>query len=178
MEARCYVDISFERQASPLAAALVLRALHGVFRHSPGRYALALPDYPRGFTRLRVFAETRDDLDRLVTATDGHPGLAEHGRFGYPKNVAADFAGPWISYRRYRIPSRKAERKPEGSLRLRRIQAADEADLPYFPLRSESTGQTWRLYVEACEVPHVGTVEPDSYGLALSSRPFGLPALP
>lgn len=178
MKPRCYVDITIGRQAHPLAAASVLRALHGVFRRHPGRYALALPDYPRGFTRLRVFTETREELDSLVDATEAHPSVAEYGRFGYPKTVADDFAGPWISYRRYRIPTRKAERQPDGSLRLRRIQEADEARLPYFPLRSESNGQTWRLYVESREVDACGTVEPDSYGLAIATRPFGLPALP
>lgn len=178
MEPHCYVDIAIARRAPPMAAALVLRVLHGAFRRTPGHYALALPDYPRGFSRLRVFAETRDALDALVAATETHAALADYGQFSYPKNVAADFAGPWVSYRRYRIPTRNTERKPDGTVRLRRMQEADASRLPYFSIRSESNGQTWRLYIEAHDVEAGGTAEPDSYGLAIASRPFGLPALP
>lgn len=149
-----------------------------MFGLSPGHYALALPDYPRSFPRLRVFAATREALDRLVAATEANPGFREIGRFAYPKAVPEDYAGPWVSYRRYRIPTRKAERKPEGSLRLRRIQAADSGELPYFALRSRSNGQAWRLYVAAQPSPAPGLAKPDAYGLATASRPFALPQLP
>ncbi|WP_153114634.1 type I-F CRISPR-associated endoribonuclease Cas6/Csy4 [Rhodocyclus tenuis] len=182
MEPRHYVDFQLGPRPSPITAALALKVLHGVFGLYTGQYALALPDYPRSFPRLRVFAASREALDRLVTATETHPGFAEGpariGRFAYPKAVPEDFNGPWVSYRRYRIPSRKAERKPEGSLRLRRIQAADEAELPFFALRSQSNGQAWRLYVEAQPASDAGPGEPDAYGLATASRPFALPRLP
>lgn len=178
MHPRCFVDLTLERHASPLAAAAVLRVLHGAFRQQPGQYALALPDYPRAFPRLRIFAESRDALDTLVGSTEAHPTLAEHARYSYPRTVPDDFAGPWTSFRRYRIPTRKAERKPDGSLRLRRIQSADDARLPYFPLRSESNGHTWRLYVEARPADAGGEASPDAYGLATATRPFGLPTLP
>ncbi|HEY1092702.1 MAG TPA: type I-F CRISPR-associated endoribonuclease Cas6/Csy4, partial [Burkholderiaceae bacterium] len=100
------------------------------------------------------------------------------GRFTYPKAVPEGFTGPWVSYRRYRIPSRRAERKAEGNLRLRRIQTADAAELPYFSLRSQSNGQTWRLYVEARPAATAEQAEPDAYGLATQSRPLALPRLP
>lgn len=176
MEARHYVDFLLGPRASPPGAALTLKVLHGVFARDPGQYALALPDYPRNFPRLRVFAASRENLDRLVAASEA--ALQELGRFAYPKAVPEDFAGPWISYRRYRIPSRKAERKPDGNLRLRRIQAADTAELPWFTLQSQSNGQAWRLYVEAQPAPAAGSAEPDAYGLASASRPFALPRLP
>ena len=54
--------------ASPLAAAAVLRVLHGAFRQQPGQYALALPDYPRAFPRLRIFADNRDALEKDIKA--------------------------------------------------------------------------------------------------------------
>lgn len=178
MEPRCYVDIKLGRQAPLVAATIILKALHGLFRRQPGDYALALPDYPRPFPRIRIFAGSREALDQLVAAAESHSAFSEVAHFGYPKAVPEDFPGPWVSYRRYRIPTRKAERKPDGSLRLRRIQAADEARLPYFSLRSDSNGNTWRLYVQAVDASSGGTAEPDAYGLATASRPFGLPALP
>lgn len=173
---RHYVDFQLGPRPSPIMAALALKVLHGVFGLYPGQYALALPDYPRSFPRLRVFAGSREALDRLVAATE--TSLDEIGRFAYPKAVPDDFAGPWISYRRYRIPSRKAERKPDGNLRLRRIQTADAAELPWFALRSQSNGHAWRLYVEAQPASVPGSAEPDAYGLATASRPFALPRLP
>lgn len=176
MEPCHYADFQLSPRPSPITAALALRVLHGVFGLYPGLYALALPDYPRSFPRLRVFATSREALDLLVTTTE--PPLNEIGRFAYPKVVPEDFDGPWVSYRRYRIPSRKAERKPEGNLRLRRIQTADAAELPYFALRSQSNGQSWRLYVEAQPASAPGLAEPDIYGLATASRPFALPRLP
>lgn len=176
MEPRHYVDVQLGPRPSPILAALALKVLHGVFGLHPGQYALALPDYPRSFPRLRVFSTSRESLDRLFTASE--TTLEGIGRFAYPKTVPEDFAGSWTSYRRYRIPSRKAERKPDGNLRLCRIQAADAAELPYFALRSHSNGQAWRLYVEAQPASGSGPAEPDTYGLATASRPFALPQLP
>lgn len=179
MKPRCYVDLRFGPRAAPTAAALALGVLHGVFRQHPGQYALALPDYPRSFPRLRVFAGSREALDRLVAATDSHAGFSGLVEYSYPKTLPDGFAGPWISYRRYRIPSRKAERNPDANLRLRRMQAADTAGLPYFVLHSQSNRQVWRLYVQAQPATTVtDEAEPDAYGLATASRPFGVPHLP
>lgn len=176
MEPRHYVDFQLNPRPSPITAALALKVLHGVFGLYPGQYALALPDYPRSFPRLRVFAASREALDQLVVSSE--VPLKGIGCFGYPKEVPKDFSGPWISYRRYRIPSRKAERKPDGNLRLRRIHVADAAELPWFALRSQSNGQAWRLYVEARHATAPGIAEADVYGLATASRPFALPRLP
>lgn len=178
MKAQHYVDFTLGPRPSPATAALALKVLHGVFSSHPGQYALALPDYPRSFPRLRVFATSREDLDQLVAATETHHTFGEIGRFTYPKSVPEDFSGRWISYRRYRIPSRKAERNPGSNLRLRRIQTADKADLPYFTLQSHSNGQAWRLYVQTEAGSATESLEPDGYGLASASRPFALPDLP
>lgn len=178
MKAHHYVDFTLGPRPSPATAALALKVLHGVFSAHPTQYALALPDYPRSFPRLRVFAASRENLDQLVAATQSHPTLDTIGRFAYPKTVPEDFNGPWISYRRYRIPSRKSERNPDSNLRLRRIQAADRLDLPYFTLQSRSNGQAWRLYVEARSESTAEPAVPDAYGLASATRPFSLPQLP
>lgn len=178
MNAQHYVDFNLGPRPSPANAALAMKVLHGVFSSHPGQYALALPDYPRSFPRLRIFAASRGDLDQLVAATETHRTLSMIGRFAYPKTVPEDFAGPWISYRRYRIPSRKSERNPDGNLRLRRIQAADSSELPYFTLQSQSNRQAWRLYVQAQTVAAAEPAQPDAYGLASASRPFALPLLP
>lgn len=173
-----YVDFQLGPRPSPIGATLMLKILHGVFAQHPGQYAIGLPDYPRNFPRLRVFSDEREHLDRLVATLDEHGDVGKIGRFMYPKAVPADYAGPWMSYRRFRIPSRKAERNPEGNVRLRRIQAADDAEFPYFALHSKSNGQAWRLYVEAIPSLQPGSFAPDAYGLATASRPFALPLIP
>ena len=185
-----YVDLEVlagdhggESMPAPVLAGAALEVLHGAFRQQPGRYALALPDVAPdqastpGRT-LRVFAGSRDDLDALVAAIGDHPVVRDYTRIGYPRLVPGEFSGPWIEYRRYRIPARKSLRKPGDTLRERRMQAARERGLPFFHTRSRSNGQSFMLYVQALDVA-TGGMEclPDSYGLSVSSRPFAVPRL-
>ncbi|HRY16406.1 MAG TPA: type I-F CRISPR-associated endoribonuclease Cas6/Csy4 [Candidatus Competibacteraceae bacterium] len=190
MKPAIYVDLEMlaggsggEPMPAPVLAGAALNVLHGAFRQWPGRYALALPgvspDQANAPGRmLRVFAGSRDDLDALVAATGGHPVIRDYTRIGYPRPVPGAFSGPWIEYRRYRIPSRKSLRKPDDTLRERRMQAARERGLPFFQIRSRSNGQPFMLYVQALEVTAGGAgCQPDSYGLSVSSRPFAVPRL-
>lgn len=162
----------------PVWAGQVMQVLHGVFRQSPGMYALALPNRRNHFLCLRIFAGSRDALDQLAGVLAGKPGLNLQLGRTYP--VPADHAGSWSSYRRYRIPTRKAERLPQGMVRQRRIMEADAAGLPFFQLRSVSNGAHFGLRVQILEgaAANTGACAPDSYGLAVSSRPFSLPDLP
>ena len=176
-------DHDSESLSAPVLAGAALKVLHGGFRQQPGRYALALPDvapnraHPPGRT-LRVFAGSRDDLDALVAAIGGHPIIRDYTRIGYPRPVPGGFSGPWIEYRRYRIPAQKSLRKPDDTLRERRMEAARQQGLPFFQTRSQSNGQSFMLYVQALDAA-TGSPEclPDSYGLSVSSRPFAVPRL-
>ncbi|RMH09771.1 MAG: type I-F CRISPR-associated endoribonuclease Cas6/Csy4 [Nitrospirae bacterium] len=161
----------------PVLAGAILRVLHGVFRQHPGRFALALPGSL--FSGLRIFAQTREDLDLLVAAVEFHPAVRDYGRIGYPRTVPLDYSGPWKRYSRYRIPTRKSDREPDGRLRRTRIERADQKNLPYFTLSSSSSGQRFRLYFEVIEnaAPSM-ECQPDSYGFSVASRPFSLPDLP
>jgi len=164
---------------APVVAGAALKVLHGVFGRQPGRYALALPKHQTApFAALRVFAESRDDLDELVQAVEGHPVIRDYTRLGYPRKVAKDWDGPWVEFRRYRIPSRKAGRKPGDTLRERRMAYVEENRLPYFILQSRSNGQQFGLYLQALATGPSPEAQPDSYGLSVSSRPFALPDLP
>lgn len=185
-----YVDLEVlagdrggESMPAPILAGAALDVLHGAFRQWPGRYALALPEVSPGEAHtpgrfLRVFAGSRDDLDALVAAIGGHPVIRDYTRIGYPRPVPGAFSGPWVEYRRYRIPSQKSLRKLDDTLRERRMQAARERGLPFFQICSRSNGQSFMLYVQALEVV-AGSAEcqPDSYGLSVSSRPFAVPRL-
>lgn len=164
---------------APVVAGAMLKALHGVFGQQPGCYALSLPRHQTSlFSALRVFATEREDLDRLVEAVESHPIIRDYARIGYPRRVPADYDGAWVEFRRYRIPSRKSGRKPDDSLRERRMAQAEDRRLPYFILQSRSTGQQFGLYLEVCPALAPLDCQPDSYGLSVTSRPFALPDLP
>jgi len=155
-------------------AGAILRVLHGAFRQYPGKFALALPGDL--FSGLRVFGQTRADLDLLVTSIDSHPVIRDYGRIGYPRTIPPGYSGPWKSYSRFRIPTRKSDREPDGRLRRARIEKADQEKLPFFVLSSTSSGQRFSLYLEVAEgTAPAGECLPDSYGFSVASRPFALP---
>lgn len=164
---------------APVVAGAMLKVLHGVFGREPGRFALCLPQHRTApFAALRVFAAERGDLDELVEGVGDHPVIRDYGHIGYPRRVPADWDGGWVEFRRYRIPSRKAGRKPDDTLRQRRMEQAERRRLPYFILQSASNGQQFGLYLQVLPGGTATDCRPDSYGLSVSSRPFALPDLP
>ena len=189
MKPLIYVDLEIlagdpdgEAMSAPVLAGAALEVLHGAFRRQPGRYALALPGVLMEEARiqhwtLRVFAGSRDDLDALVAAVADHAVVRDYARLGYPRLVPEAFSGPWIEYRRYRIPAQRSLRKPADTLRERRMQAAHEQKLPFFQTRSRSNEQSFRVFVQALAGASGAECQPDSYGLSVSSRPFAVPRL-
>ena len=190
MKPLIYVDLEIlagdadgEAMSAPVLAAAALNVLHGAFRQRSGRYALALPGVAAGKPQmrnwtLRVFAGSRDDLDALVAAVRDHAVIRDYARLGYPCVVPETFSGPWIEYRRYRIPAQRSLRKPDDTLRERRMQAAREQKLPFFQTRSQSNQQSFQLFVQALAGASGGAeCRPDSYGLSVASRPFAVPCL-
>lgn len=155
----------------------LMAILHGVFRQQPGKFAIALPGARTGRGRhpgnvIRVFAETRDDLDLLVTSIHDHHVIRDYVTLGDPRKVPPDFSGPWREYRRYRITNRGSRL---DKCREYRLQQASE--LPYFRSLSKSTGHGFGVYVAPMEGEPADDCQPDSYGLSVSTRPFALPML-
>jgi len=162
----------------PIIAGALLRVLHGVFKENENKYAIAIPDH--GFGWVRVFAGSREDLDLLHENIKGNQVVKDYCRFGYPQAVPEGFSGPWKRYSRFRIPSRNAERNENGTVRMRRIEKAENEQLPYFIVRSKSNGQGFSLHVkiETSSGPQkLNECEPNSYGLSVTTRPFALPDL-
>lgn len=177
----CDIRIKPAPLSRPLAAASVAKVLHGAFRQTPGRYALAMPNH-QGAThaKLRVFATHKDELTQLIEAIHQAPALERQAEILYPKAIPKDFDGPWHLYRRYRIPSRKAERDPTRPVRLKRIRQAEERELSFFQMSSTSNGGRFRLFWEVVpcqpsDLPNAGP--PDSWGLSTTERAVPLPAL-
>ncbi|CAK0764563.1 conserved hypothetical protein [Gammaproteobacteria bacterium] len=154
-----------------------LGVLHGVFRQSPDCYAIALPQAQSGERRhpgavIRVFAETREDLDRLVTTIQDFPVVRDYLMIGYPRSVPVGFNGPWREYRRYRITNRGSRLE-----KCREFRLQEASKLPYLRVVSRSTGHGFGLYVASVEGSQVDDCKPDSYGLSVATRPFALPWL-
>lgn len=160
------------------AASRLMGVLHGIFRNVPGSYAVALPQLRTGAHRhpgavVRVFAETREGLESLLDNLEEHHVARDYFHVGRVRQVPADYAGAWVSYQRFRVPGRGSRL---GQARASRLDRAEE--VPYFMLTSASNRNSFSLHVtrvpgEACD-----SAEPDSYGLAVASRPFALPDIP
>ncbi|HLA36318.1 MAG TPA: type I-F CRISPR-associated endoribonuclease Cas6/Csy4 [Rhodocyclaceae bacterium] len=186
MSPYAYFDIEVRRSersggaqatALPIATKLFY-VLHGVFRLHPGRFALAFPKMRMGESRypgdtLRVFADTRDDLDVVVDALKDNRALSELLRLGYAEKVPEDYAGRWMEYRRYRVPGTGSRL---DKCRSYRLEASEK--LPYFRTASKSTGQSFVVFVECRDGAASRDCEPDGYGLSVATRPFAVPMLP
>lgn len=182
-----YFDLQFGGPASPqrlqggtatTALARGFALIHGA-RSAAGNLAIALPGLRTGTgchpgNVLRVFCLGRDAADATADQLEQHPFLRDYARTGRVRQVSETFAGPWIEYRRYRIPNR-GSRLTEA--RARRMAHGDS--LPFLHMASGSNGQAFSIRVQpiehaappqACE-----TWQPDAYGLSLPSRPFALP---
>lgn len=165
--------------ANPRATGIVFGAVHRCFRQRAGCFAVAFPA-SRGFLSvIRVFASSRDDLDALAESLLPLPVIRDYTSLGYPRSVPKDYAGPWLQYRRYRIPSRRSDRHAGAPCRARRIAEAEKNRLPYLLVHSSSTQQSFGLRFEILPgQPNDTECRPDSYGLARAQAAFSLPDLP
>ena len=165
--------------ANPRTTGLVFGAVHRCFRQRTGRFAVAFPQ-SRGFLSIiRVFASSRDDLDELAESLSALPSIRDYASLAYPRTVPIDYAGPWLQYRRYRIPSRAADRHAGAPCRARRILEAEKMRLPYLLMHSTSTQQNFGLRFEIKLGQRNETeCHPDGYGFARANSIFSLPDLP
>jgi hypothetical protein len=168
--------------ALPIMTRLI-SILHGMMRTKGLCIALAFPKMREGELRhpgnvVRVFAQSRDDLDIVVGDLDANKRIVGHVHLGYPKSVAKDFDGEWCEFRRFRIPS---EGHVKDEARERRLDTGES--LPYFRLKSKDNGNVFSLHVQRLKVDkpknYMESMHclPDSYGLSVKDRSFALPVL-
>ncbi len=199
MKPRIYSDIRIRDGATvgeggiptlPVATFL-FSVLHGVFRNNPGRFALGFPLMREGERRhpghvFRVFAESEEDWKIVYEELDKHERIGSRIHlFREPLLIPENYSGPWIEYRRFRIPTRKStqfrgehkERIPRSSqgidLRQKRIDAS--AEWPFFRLRSKTTGTIFSLHITKRNGERTDICCPDGYGLSGTTHSFSLP---
>lgn len=176
----------------------VYNVLHGAFRQLNYHYAVALvasekmkakqesiqlkfaKEVKFNFDIFRVFAETYEALQALIDAILGHWKIRDYTVVGSPTPVPTEKITAWLSYRRFRIPSQKAEIVPKNKvdkqpLYIRRRQFAQQQALPYLQVRSQSTGYNFSIFIEMKVCDSAGQGTPDSYGFARETQPFALP---
>lgn len=200
-----YVDVRVVPSADTVDLSLatirnqIYGVLHGAFRAlaqvDPSPYAIALVASPRlvgkqqafertygkpprfDFDIFRVFSTSAEALQRLIDVIGQHWKIRDYSVVGTPLAVPTDNVTGWHSYRRYRIPTAKAERQQlshdNAPLRERRMRAAKA--MPFLQVQSKSTGQRFTLTIDIMPMPDAGHGQPDGYGLARASQPFALP---
>jgi hypothetical protein len=164
--------------ASAVGASALFRALHAGFIQLPGRFALAFPrlDSPSPQARLslfRVFAASIDDLAALHGVLKNGDGLGRLYEARFPEIVPGDFAGPWVSFRRARIHSRRHAANSRSST----MRQLDEAGTTWIDMGSRENGQRFRLYLLATRHDTPLTGLPNGYGLSTADAPLALPLL-
>ena len=193
MMPRVYFDIEALAVAedtgmsAPALRGRMLALLHPLFAAKPHTYALAIPAgcqavCDRGGGALRVFASSRDDLDALADSLSRLPWMRDYARLHYPASVPENYAGAWVAFRRYRVPSLKSDRRTgaeAGQLRQRRMQTLQKEKMDYFIVSSKTTEQRFTLAVrrESGAQPQAECL-PNSYGLCSAHNVFCVPDLP
>ena len=193
MMPRVYFDIEALAAAedtgmsAPALRGRMLALLHPLFAAKPHTYALAIPAgrqavCDRGGGALRVFASSRDDLDALVGSLSRLPWIRDYARLQYPASVPENYAGAWVAFRRYRVPSLKSDRRTgaeAGQLRQRRMQNVQKEKMDYFIVSSKTTEQRFTLAVRReSGAPPQAECLPNSYGLCSAHNVFCVPDLP
>lgn len=201
MDAHFYLDVRVLESSDDTDLKLghirnqIYTVIHGAFRKLPTHYALAVEMSDKlkakqeqfekkhgriaksNFDILRIFAEQQDELEQLIEAIKGHWKIRDYTVLGTAIAVPTAKISGWKSYRRFRIPTQKAERTQlshqNEPLRDRRLQAAK--DKPFFQVISQSTGQGFTIIIDIQDCENAGQGLPDSYGLARKESPFALP---
>jgi len=170
----------------PVATRL-FSALHGIFYRYPGKFALAFPLMKEKEHRhpghiFRVFFASEEDWSIVFGELDKNEQIGS--RIFMSKNpvrVPENFDGPWIEYRRFRVPGRKSTRirgnaSPDIKspvVREKRLELAE--NLPFFVTKSRSTGQVFSLHIMKILSSRKDPGSPDGFGLSTHANSFSLP---
>lgn len=166
--------------AGVTALARLVHVLHRLFAKLDGKHALAFPEMRTGAYRhpgniVRVFGETREQLDTLADHLETQPFVKDYAQVGRIRAVPVGLSSGFTEYRRFRTPGRSSRLQES---RATRLKAGDE--LPYLHMASDSTGQRFSVYIEPIGHSTAPSEDclPDSYGLSVYERSFALPNIP
>jgi len=151
--------------------------LHGIKSANTLTFALAFPQMktgnrPHTGNVIQVFSD-ESTLGVIFKELKDKPFIIDYVHLGRIKTVP-DSIESYTEYALFRVPNRKTR---TIDTRLRRITAAES--LPYLRVTSKSNGQAFSVRIKSTrhEKPS-NLIKPNSYGLAVTSRPFALPDIP
>lgn len=179
-----YLDINIsarEWQPRLSACTKVFSKLHGLFKSCKEHtYALGFPTKGEKyqFNKIRVFS-SQEALEALKERLS----LPDASSMGDIQNVPA--GGPWVSYKYYRVPSHNTVRNgnreqvvKNAQRRVGRLDFSDE-NCFHFNVKSKSNGYSFKRHINVVKNAEPSVeIAPDSYGLAVTTRPFSVPDLP
>lgn len=200
MLAHYYVDLTTRKGveiAPGVLASNLMQGIHPFIKKAAqeGRYvAVAFPDMAARFgigERQRWFAEQRETLEAMLDRLTSDPRFDDYwiARQIKPVPAACDRQVAYVRLRlSHALSQARAARHPRAATldeinrktrnkRLRHLESAP-AGIGYLDLRSASTQQQFRLFVQRVEAGSDILLDenaPDSYGL---SRPTQIVALP
>lgn len=176
-----------KRQSIGDVLSKTVQLVHAFMTRQKLKMAVAFPDAVVGDQRapgktVRVFAEFEQDLENLANDFEICE-FAETVHLLRIKTVPADFAGPFVEYRRFRI-----RRYEDGSNLAREEQIQRSRFLPAIMFTSKSNGQPFTMFFDViarnsavveCTAKYVSNAGegPNGYGLSTPDRPFALPSL-
>lgn len=173
-----YIDLKLvptEEMATGTLLNQSIQRLHSCLADYKGHYAVAFPQAKKGYlgSIIRLFTLSRENILASEHALSRHFFFRDYCIRGPARPVPQGFSGSWVSYSRFRIPSKKSDRNNSG-LHERRLQQAQA--LPFLYLSSQSTGSRFmlRIKIERREKP-VGEFSPNAYGLGSTQNPVFLP---
>lgn len=179
MTPECYIDIDIKPGPTTIPVlAKTVWVLHGILRVQPGMFALAFPRLHKGEKRgmgniVRIFTDSIEKLEQIVRIMEANERLRGNLAYRQPQLVPADFNGPWVEYRRFRLPG-TSNRLQE--YRQKKLQEAEQ--VPYIVTKSKTTDQVFSLHIDHRPGSKSLICQPDSYGLSSSGRAFAVPQIP
>lgn len=188
MKPNVYTDVRLRAGTGfliPVLAGQVVQTLHTVIARHPNQFALAFPkskggELPTPGQCIRVFATDLAFLEGLINALEDSPFFSATV-IEKVRDVPENWAGPWVSYERFRIPSRRGKGTPEQlskRQRLRHKRLEESRTLPFLKIHSGSTGQRVVLTFSTRTSSNCdGGGEPDAYGLSRPETTVWLPLI-
>lgn len=168
----------------------LVKMLHAYLQENPESIAIALPRAQSGDDRrlgnvMRFFSDNPAPLEDLCGLVDARRSISELVVIGRVRDVP-DNPGSWVAYTRFRIPSRKRQKKDtdtyyERRCRNRAEKAVKAQEIPsVFVTSSKNRDQEFALGIEIMHSANpdrsmVGKL--NGYGLSSVSSPVWLPDL-
>ena len=155
----------------------LMAVLHGIARKHELEYATAFPKIRVGERAhpgsvIQIFGE-QATLEKFSIELLSHSFVSDYVHVKRIEAVPATITS-WTQYRLYRIPNRKSR---TTDTRQNRIN--DAVNLPYLRVASRSNGHAYSVRIQPVRVTEAtDDCAPNSYGLAVSTRPFALPDIP